>query len=124
MSSGGYQRQRVYGTPESRPQGGVGRAECDTGRWDSGLSRWPPLHPRPACPAPIPVGAEMAKKREQMVGTLCSVPCPSQAGQEMAGGAGVSRGPEETPPGSIPASSALTAASLCPKAGEAVPEGS
>ena len=64
----------------------------------------------------------MAKKREQMVGTPSPVPCPSQAGQGTAGGAGASRGPEEDPPGSSPASSALTTASLCPKAGEAAPD--
>lgn len=58
----GHGRRRACG-PSVLLQGG-----------DSGLSRWPPLHPWPACPVPVPVGAKMAKKREQMVETPSSVP--------------------------------------------------
>lgn len=63
MLSGGHRRQRVYRTPGSRPRGRVGGGRKVPMRvtlagGDSGLSRWPPLHPWPACPAPILVGAD------------------------------------------------------------------
>lgn len=53
MLCGGYRRQRVYGAPESRPQGEVGgRRRVILARGDSGPPQWPPLPPEPVTQPP------------------------------------------------------------------------
>lgn len=64
MLSGGYRRQRVYGAPESRPQGGVGgRRRVILAHGDSGPPLMASSAPRASLPSPHPGGSRDGKEK-------------------------------------------------------------
>lgn len=64
MLSGGYRRQRVYGAPESRPQGGVGgRRRVILAHGDSGPPLMTSSAPRASLPSPHPGGSRDGKEK-------------------------------------------------------------
>lgn len=64
MLSGGYRRQRVYGAPESRPQGGVGgRRRVILAHGDSGAPPDGLLCTQSQLPSPHPGGSRDGKEK-------------------------------------------------------------